>query len=75
MFIFPMMLEQADKPFSDGPDIVLDGELVVLDPTAGVPDFELTMARFPSQSDLNCRYPTLYSISFAMKNLTYGDFL
>lgn len=84
-----MLLEQTDKPFSDGryifepkidghrlilsrrggvtklytrhgndvtakypelitagPDIILDGELAVMDPDTGVPDFELTMSRF-----------------------------
>ncbi|TQK45786.1 DNA ligase-1 [Brevibacillus sp. AG162] len=92
MFIFPMLLEQADKPFSDGryifepkidghrlilsrsngetrlntrhnndvtakdpelitggTDMILeDGELAVMDPDTGIPDFELTMQRFQS---------------------------
>lgn len=91
-FISPMLLEQADKPFSDGryifepkidghrlilsrsdgetrlftrhnndvtakypelitdgPDIILDGELAVFDPDTGIPDFERTMTRFKSK--------------------------
>lgn len=34
---------------SDGPDIVLDGELAAFDPETGIPDFELTMERFQSR--------------------------
>lgn len=101
-FISPMLLEQVDKPFSDGryifepkidghrlilsrsngvtrlytrhnndvtvkypeligdgPDIILDGELAVIDPDTGIPDFELTMARFQSKRS---RLPTSYVV-------------
>jgi len=30
---------------TDGPDMILDGELAVIDPVTGIPDFELTMSR------------------------------
>ena len=101
-FIYPMLLEQADKPFSDGryvfepkidghrlilsrsngqtrlytrhnndvtskypelitdgPDMILDGELAVIDPDTGIPDFELTMARFQSKRS---RLPISYVV-------------
>ncbi|WP_301171003.1 ATP-dependent DNA ligase [Brevibacillus nitrificans] len=97
-----MLLEQVDKPFSDGryifepkidghrlilsrshgetklytrhnndvtskypeliingPDIVLDGELTVIDPGTGIPDFELTITRFQSKRS---RLPISYVV-------------
>ncbi|HZG82119.1 MAG TPA: ATP-dependent DNA ligase [Brevibacillus sp.] len=43
----------------DGPDIVLDGELAVMDPDTGIPDFELTMQRFQSKKS---RLPVSYVV-------------
>lgn len=102
-----MLLEQADKPFSDsrfifepkidghrlilsrsngvtrlytrhnndvtnkypelikeGPDIMLDGELVVIDPNTGLPDLDLTMSRFQSS---NSQLPISYVIFDILK--------
>ncbi|MEJ8548136.1 RNA ligase family protein [Brevibacillus borstelensis] len=44
--------EKYPELITDGPDITLDGELVVMDPDTGIPDFELTMARFQSKKSL-----------------------
>lgn len=106
-FISPMLLEQVDKPFSDGryifepkidghrlilsrsngvtrlytrhnndvtakypelvtdgPDIILDGEIAVFNPETGIPDFELTMTRFQSK---NSQLPISYVVFDILK--------
>jgi len=44
---------------TDGPDMILDGELAVIDPVTGIPDFELTMSRFQSKKS---RLPISYVV-------------
>ncbi|HZG16985.1 MAG TPA: ATP-dependent DNA ligase [Candidatus Bathyarchaeia archaeon] len=46
---------------TDGPDMILDGELAVFNPDTGIPNFELTMSRFHSRGS-SARLPISYVV-------------
>ncbi|MDT3417107.1 DNA ligase-1 [Brevibacillus aydinogluensis] len=59
---------------SEGPDVILDGELTVIHPETGIPDFELTMSRFHSNtSKLPISYVVFDILQYGPERLNLID--